>query len=367
MLFLVFFLLISFNVYGGCENAESCLTSINYGRTSELEITLSEGFDEDTTIMLKRTDDIGSAGCTEVNSAILFSTDGGSTYATSHTINTTSTSYTIKVPFCQDSITDNLFCDCSDSTYGTSSFTNSDGMYTLSLYNSSDEDDSEDYDLIIDHNPPTVPGTPVVESGDTKLKISWTGSVDTNAKNTASENGSGLLRYNVTLVPANGSDTITTTTEEPEVEVKDLANNVKYTVSVTATDYLENTSASSGTAAGFPLPISGFLSENTGCFIATATYGDYNHPLVVVYREFRDKILLHSEFGRDLVKVYYKYSPRYAGFIENSLPLRSISLVILSFGTLFLGIILMKPTAIAAVLGIITISIVAAGRQMGKN
>lgn len=46
-----------------------------------------------------------------------------------------------------------------------------------------------------------------------------------------------------------------------------------------------------------------------GCFIATACYGDYDAPEVLVLRNFRDNYLLKTMIGRILVDVYYYVSP----------------------------------------------------------
>lgn len=52
-----------------------------------------------------------------------------------------------------------------------------------------------------------------------------------------------------------------------------------------------------------------------GCFIATAAYGSYLDPHVMVLRHFRDDILLKSEPGTAFVRFYYKQSPPIADFI----------------------------------------------------
>jgi hypothetical protein len=50
-------------------------------------------------------------------------------------------------------------------------------------------------------------------------------------------------------------------------------------------------------------------SDGGGCYIATMAYGDYEHPQVVILRNFRDETLAKSLLGRWFVKTYYHYSP----------------------------------------------------------
>lgn len=67
------------------------------------------------------------------------------------------------------------------------------------------------------------------------------------------------------------------------------------------------------------------LKEKYGCFIATAAYGDASHPDVEVLRRFRDRYLMKSRLGRDLVKLYYRYSPPVAEFVAKRPVLRALS------------------------------------------
>lgn len=65
---------------------------------------------------------------------------------------------------------------------------------------------------------------------------------------------------------------------------------------------------------------------SSGCFIATATMGDYNDPIVKDLRLFRDIWLLKRSWGRVFVEFYYKYSPGIADLIQNSNLLKKITL-----------------------------------------
>jgi hypothetical protein len=59
-----------------------------------------------------------------------------------------------------------------------------------------------------------------------------------------------------------------------------------------------------------------------GCFIATAAYGSYLDPHVMVLRHFRDNVLLQSELGTAFVKYYYTHSPPIADLIAQHDTLR---------------------------------------------
>lgn len=55
-------------------------------------------------------------------------------------------------------------------------------------------------------------------------------------------------------------------------------------------------------------------SPSGGCYIATMCYGDYNHPQVMVLRDFRDSVLLQHTWGQSFVRFYYRHSP---GWVEH--------------------------------------------------
>jgi len=50
--------------------------------------------------------------------------------------------------------------------------------------------------------------------------------------------------------------------------------------------------------------------SSEGCYIATMVYGDYDHPKVMILRQYRDEYLLKSFWGRCFVRVYYYLSPK---------------------------------------------------------
>ncbi len=70
------------------------------------------------------------------------------------------------------------------------------------------------------------------------------------------------------------------------------------------------TAAAATAYPGAPAPPAG--TSGGGCFIATACYGDFDHPDVLAFRRFRDDRLLPSPAGRLCVKGYYAVSPAIA-------------------------------------------------------
>ncbi len=69
----------------------------------------------------------------------------------------------------------------------------------------------------------------------------------------------------------------------------------------------------------------------TGCFIATAAYGDEDLPEVRFLRQFRDDVLEKSRLGRAAVRLYYKLSPFAVRWVRKSELLRRLSRRLLDF------------------------------------
>ena len=58
-------------------------------------------------------------------------------------------------------------------------------------------------------------------------------------------------------------------------------------------------------------------AQKEGCYIATAVYGSYDAPEVLVLREFRDNVLKKSRGGKLFIKIYYALSPGVANKLKN--------------------------------------------------
>jgi DNA-binding transcriptional regulator GbsR (MarR family) len=63
----------------------------------------------------------------------------------------------------------------------------------------------------------------------------------------------------------------------------------------------------------------------SGCYIATMAYGDYDHPQVMILRQFRDEVLDKSALGKWFIKTYYHYSPRLVERLKNQ---RTVNIII---------------------------------------
>lgn len=104
-----------------------------------------------------------------------------------------------------------------------------------------------------------------------------------------------------------------------DYQLSGLSNNVTYYVRVSAVDDSGSEGPLSEEGSGSPTDTVGYseLANDEGgeCFIATAAWGDYNNPMVLNLRHFRDGILAHSTGGRALVEFYYRTSPPLAHWL----------------------------------------------------
>nr|WP_315142039.1 CFI-box-CTERM domain-containing protein [uncultured Flavobacterium sp.] len=82
--------------------------------------------------------------------------------------------------------------------------------------------------------------------------------------------------------------------------------------------------------------------SKSGCFIATATMGSYEHPTVMELRYFRDDWILQKSWGEVLVKWYYHYGAIAAKIIEKSFVLKKISYLFIVKPLVYLSRIVKK-------------------------
>lgn len=68
--------------------------------------------------------------------------------------------------------------------------------------------------------------------------------------------------------------------------------------------------------------------SKSGCFIATAVYGDIVAPEVICLRQYRDTVLNITKTGRAFIKLYSFISPSLAGIVSKS---RLLKIVIRKF------------------------------------
>lgn len=96
----------------------------------------------------------------------------------------------------------------------------------------------------------------------------------------------------------------------------------RYTQNRTSLSNLKTQLAAVNTGGGRS---SGGSSGSSGCYIATMAYGDYDHPQVMILRQFRDDVLDKSEFGKWFIKTYYHYSPKLVEILKNQ---RTVNIII---------------------------------------
>jgi len=125
----------------------------------------------------------------------------------------------------------------------------------------------------------------------------------------------------------------------PEItdqRITSLENDVKYCFALGNMDQtgnitrfpvqfeLEN-AANDAKFCATPSQVVGLLDDKH-CFIATATYGSTMASEVQTFRNFRNKFLLNSSFGKSFVNFYYTWGPEAAEWISHNAFLKTLSL-----------------------------------------
>jgi hypothetical protein len=126
--------------------------------------------------------------------------------------------------------------------------------------------------------------------------------------------------------------------ETDSVTVLGLENGATYRFHVVAIDPFGNPSSAVLAGEATPAPELDFWevyqkggghADGGHCFVATAAFGDYDHPQVVLLRAFRDRVLAESAIGRSVIAFYYQASPPLAAWIARSDLRRSIAQLLL--------------------------------------
>ncbi len=209
------------------------------------------------------------------------------------------------------------------STILSSDLTEGDGDYTV-YFIAVDGDDSTIYDststtITLDNPPPTVTGV-TAGNGNAKLFLAWE-ELDVSDLNHylvyySTSSGTDASDYNG-ADSSDGASPIDVGNVTNYI-LGGLQNDIHYYVRVSAVDDTGTEGPLSQEAGNTPresMGLTELVDEEGGCFIATAAYGDYDHPKVRILRKFRDNILQKWSFGRGFVKAYYKYSPGAAGLL----------------------------------------------------
>jgi hypothetical protein len=70
-------------------------------------------------------------------------------------------------------------------------------------------------------------------------------------------------------------------------------------------------------------------STSSSCFVATAVYGDQQHPAVVDLRLFRDNHLRKTKVGTSFINWYYVKGEAIANFIDKSSVWKTIAYLLI--------------------------------------
>lgn len=121
------------------------------------------------------------------------------------------------------------------------------------------------------------------------------------------------------------------------------------------------------TPAANNIPPAGGGGGGGGCFIATAAFGSYFDPYVMVLREFRDTFLVTTRPGRAFVRWYYRTSPSIADTIRTSEALKAGVRMLLMPAVCFSALCLKAGVPIAVMLLLAALCLLVSVIVMARN
>lgn len=68
----------------------------------------------------------------------------------------------------------------------------------------------------------------------------------------------------------------------------------------------------------YSAPVKVQSNSKNGCFIATACYGNFDAKEVILFRKYRDEVLIRHTVGKLLIRIYYLFGPGLAKSISKS-------------------------------------------------
>ncbi len=148
----------------------------------------------------------------------------------------------------------------------------------------------------------------------------------------------GRQQYSVILkdvdgkqVLENGIEWASSDSSSLEIDSNGFATALQAVTNASITAALGNLTENASLSADNPVTMTAgtprdctLKGSDRRCFIATAAFGSPLHPYVEILREFRDSYLLTNSPGRDIVSLYYLYSPLIAKQIEDHAILKTI-------------------------------------------
>ncbi len=219
-----------------------------------------------------------------------------------------------------------------------------------------------------DRTPPPVPSVSSVVPGENSLIVylSWG----------ANSSESDKYGFNIYWRKSGTSDepSVSKNVRTTSHKITGLVNNITYDIWAEQIDKAKNVSDKSAVFTGTPREVfdyyeyyknSGGKEEGGFCFIATAVYGSPVHPIVYVFKAFRDTYLKNSETGQKIISLYYRLSPPAADFIRERPVLRFFSAMLLTPLAIVLYLTLKPSLLLALVLVSVLTAVIIRRKRTG--